>query len=110
MLNILTTSNKITENIEARYKKGLGKVSEIMGILQEVSFGAHYFQMALLFRDSILINSMLCSSEALYGIPNSHIENLKQVDRIFFRKPFQVIYCIKTKMNLFFEAKKHQRE
>ena len=91
--DILTTTNKITENIEARYKKGLGKVSEIMGILQEVSFGPHYFQMALLFRDSILINSMLCNSEALYGITNSHIEKLEQVDRIFFRKLFQVPNC-----------------
>ena len=64
-----------------------------MGILQEVSFGAHYFQMALLFRDSILINSMLCSAEALYGITNSHIEKLEHADRIFFRKLFQVPNC-----------------
>ena len=91
--DILTTSGKITENIEARYKKGLGKINEILGILQEVSFGPHYFQMALLFRDSILINSMLCSSEALYGITNSHIEKLEQVDRIFFRRLFQVPNC-----------------
>ena len=88
--DILTTTGRINENIEARYKKGLGKVNEILGILQEVSFGAHFFKMALLFRDSILINSMLCSSEVLYGINNSHIEKLEQVDRIFFRRLFQV--------------------
>ena len=33
---------------------------------------------------------MLCSSEALYGITHSHIEKLEQVDRMFFRKLFQV--------------------
>ena len=57
--DILTTSGKITENITARYIKGIGKVNEILGILQEVSFGPHYFKMALLFRNSIFVNSML---------------------------------------------------
>ena len=78
--DILTTSGKINENITARYNKGIGKVNEIMGILQEVSFGPHYFKMALLFRKSILLSSMLCSSEALYGITNSHIEKFRKDD------------------------------
>ena len=81
--DILSTSGKIDENIKARCNKGLGKVNKIMGILQEVSYGPHYFQMAISFRNSILINSMLCSSEALYGITNKHIEKLEKVDRIF---------------------------
>ena len=81
------------ENITARYNKGIGKVNEILGILQEVSFGPHYFKMALLFRNSILLNSMLCSSEVLYGINNTHIEKLEQVDKIFFRRLFQVPNC-----------------
>ena len=91
--DILTTSGKITENITDRYNKGIGKVNEIHGILQEVSFGPHYFKMALLFRNSILINSMLCSAEALYGITNSHLEKLEHVDRTFFRRLFQVPKC-----------------
>ena len=36
---------------------------------------------------------MLCSSEALYGITNSHIEKLEQVDRMFFRRLFEVPNC-----------------
>ena len=88
--DILTTSGKINENIINRYHKGMGKVNEIMGILQEVSFGPHYFKMARLFRDSILLYSMLCSFEVLYGITNAHIEKLEYVDKIFFRKLFQV--------------------
>merc|ERR1711942_652718 len=37
--DVLSTSGKINENITNRYNKGVGKVNEIMGILQEVSFG-----------------------------------------------------------------------
>ena len=91
--DILTTSGTINENILGRFNKGMGKVNEIIAILQEVSFGPHYFKMALLFRNSILLSSMLCSSEVLYGITKKHIEKLEQVDRIFFRRLFQVPNC-----------------
>ena len=80
-------------HVITRCSKGNGKVNEIMGMLQEISFGPHYFKMALLFRNSILISSMLGSSEVLYGLTNSHLEKLEQVDRIFFRRLFEVPNC-----------------
>ena len=46
--------------------------------------------MALLFRSSMLINSILCSSEVLYGINNKHIETLEKCDKLFFTKLFNV--------------------
>ena len=87
--DILSTSGKINENIDNRFYKGVGKVSEIMSILQEVSFGPHYFKMALLFRKSILLSSMLCSSEALYGITHSHMENLNKLTGCFSENYFK---------------------
>ena len=41
--DILTTDGWIDQNIGERYNKGVGKVNEIMGMLQAVSFGPHYF-------------------------------------------------------------------
>ena len=64
-----------------------------MGMLQEVSFGPHFFQMAILFRNSILISSMLCNAEVLYGVTQAHIDKLEQADRIFFRRLFEVPNC-----------------
>ena len=72
--DILTTDGKLDKNIIDRYNKGVGKVNEIMGMLQEVSFGPHFFQMAILFRNSILISSMLCNAEVLYGVTQAHID------------------------------------
>ena len=57
-------------------------------MLQEISFGYYYFQIAMMFRNSMLLNGMLCSSEVLYGINNEHIEMLEQCDRIFMRRVF----------------------
>ena len=88
--DLLTTSGKINENIISRYNKRIGKVSVIIGILQEVSFGQQYFKMALLFCNSFLLCSMLFSSKVLYEITNAHIEKLEPVDRICFRNVLHV--------------------
>ena len=56
--------------------------------MKEVSFGQHYFQMAILFRQSLLLNSILCNSEVLYGLNNAHIETLESVDRYLWRNVF----------------------
>ena len=57
-------------------------------MLQEISFGYYYFQIAMMFRTSMLLNGMLCSSEVLYGITNEHIEMLEKCDRTFMRRVF----------------------
>ena len=45
--------------------------------------------MALLFRQSMLINSILCNFEVLHGLKKSHIEKMEAVDRYFMRRIFQ---------------------
>ena len=79
--DIISGNGKIDENIEARVGKGIGSTNSIISLVEEISFGEHYFEMALLLRNSMLINSMLCSSEVLYGIKNKHIEMLEGCDR-----------------------------
>ena len=87
--DILTTDGKINDNIEERYKKGMGIVNQILSILNEISFGEYFFEMAILFRQSMLLNSSLCNSEVLYGVNKQHIETLESVDRYFWRKVFK---------------------
>ena len=62
------------------------RLFKIIAILNEVSFGHFYFEMAFLFRQSMLINSMLCNVEVLYGLNKSQIEALESVDRHFVRR------------------------
>ena len=58
-------------------------------MLKEISFGLYYFSMAMMFRTTIFINGMLCSSEALYGITNIHVTQLEGVDTMLFKSVFQ---------------------
>ena len=87
---IISNTGNIDENIQARINKGNGTVNTIISLLEEISFGNHYFEMALLFRNSMLINSLLSSSEVLYGIKNKHIEILEKCDRDLLIRLFSV--------------------
>ena len=80
--DIISSSCKIDENIEERYNKGIGIANKI------ISFGHYYFQMAILFRQSMLINGIMCNGEVIYGVSKTHIETLEAVDKYFWRKVF----------------------
>ena len=71
--DIQSNDTKINSNIQDRQNKGTGYVNQILSNLKEVYFGFYYFSMTLMFRTTNLINGMLCSSEALYGIAKNHV-------------------------------------
>ena len=48
--DIITSDCKINSNIEERYNKGMGIANQIISLLKEISFGQHYFHMAMVFR------------------------------------------------------------
>ena len=55
-------------NIEAKQAKGMGYISQIMIILQEVCLGQYYFETAILLREAIFINGILTNIEVCYGL------------------------------------------
>ena len=85
----LSNDGKININIQERQNKGNGYVNQILSMLKEVSFGYYYFNMAMLFRTTMLINGMLCSVEALHGITKPHTDQLESVDKDLFRNIFK---------------------
>ena len=87
-LEIYCQKNK--HNIEARVSKGLGIVSQIMDILKCVRFGAHYFEIALTLRESIMINGMLTNCEVWYGLTDNEVGQLEEVDRLLLRRILNV--------------------
>ena len=88
--DLITNTSKIDIDIEARVNKGNGRVNTIISLLEEISFGEHFFEMALLFRNSMLINSLLSSSEVLYNIEMKHINMLEKCDKNLLTRIFSV--------------------
>ena len=88
--DVLTNDGKIDVNISARYDRGVGAINSFFSLLQEISFGQYFFEMAMLFRSSMLISSVLSSSEVLYGVKLKHTEILEKCDKLFFTQLFSV--------------------
>ena len=72
-------------NIIAKASKGLGLIAQIKVLISEISLGFHYFEVATLLRDSILINGMLTNIEVIYGLTEENLKVLENVDKIFIQ-------------------------
>jgi hypothetical protein len=77
---------KNKKNIEKRISKGLGIIFQIMNLLEVISFGHYYIEIALLLIESIFINGILNNSEAWYGLTKSDISEFEDLDRLLLRR------------------------
>ena len=66
--DVVSQDGKNTKNIQNRVSKGMGIVTEIMDILNTVSFGSKYFEIAIILREAKLINGILTNVEVWYGL------------------------------------------
>ena len=94
--SILSDDGKISKNIADRHNKGLVSANHILSLLKEVNFGQYYFEMTILFRNSILLNGMLYSIEALHGLTNVHIQQLENCDKYLLSKALDAISTTAT--------------
>ena len=82
---VLSSNGKNTSNIALRRGKGIGSVRQIISILDDIHFGSHKYKVAIVLRNSMLINSMLYNSEVWYSLSVSEIEMLEKVDEMLLR-------------------------
>ena len=94
--SILSDDGKISQNITDRHNKGMGTANQILCLLKDVHFGQYYFEMTSLFRNSMLINGILFSLEALNGISMQHIEQLEACDKYLLCESLNAISTTAT--------------
>ena len=82
----ISNNGKNTENIKSRVSKGIGIVTDILNILKTIQNGHHYFETAVLLRDSMLINGILTNAEAWHNVTKNDVKELGKVDKMFFGK------------------------
>ena len=78
--DILNNQMPNKENIDNRLSRGIGIVTQIMTILEKVSLGEYFFEMAILLRESLLLSSMLSSAEIWYNLKPKEVKALENVD------------------------------
>ena len=88
--DILSNDGRNTKNIKHRISKGLGIINQIFNLLDNVVFGPHYFEIAVLLRDSMLINGTMTNAEIWYNFTNTEVQEFEGLDQLFFRRLFEV--------------------
>ena len=88
--DVLCSDGKNTKNIKNKIAKGLGKIAQIMNILDEVNFGPHYFEIALLLRESMLINGITTNAEIWYNFTQNEVQEFENLDKLFLRRILRV--------------------
>ena len=101
--DVISSDGSNTENVKKRISKGKGILAQIRNILETVSLGAHYFKIALLLRESLLINGTLTNCEVWYGLKKEEILEFENLDQIFFRTLFEVPHTVPT-VSLYLET------
>ena len=48
--------------------------------MHDYSFGPHYFEVAVVFRNAMLINAILCNSGVWYHLTETNLSDLESVD------------------------------
>ena len=84
--DIISKDGKNTQNVKARAAKANGTINQIMSILEDICFGKYYFQVAVILRNSMLINSLLFNAEAWYNVTDNDLKELEKADEILLRK------------------------
>ena len=84
--DIIASDGKNTKNISARSNRGTGVVNQIMSMLEDICFGKYYFQVTMVFRNSLLISSLLTNAESWYNLTAAEIDELEKVDENLLRR------------------------
>ena len=61
-------------------------IFQIQKTIKSIGFGTYTPEIALLLRNSILVNGMLTNAEVFYNFTLKETEEFEKVDRLFFQK------------------------
>ena len=87
---IITDKCNNEKKIERAKSKGMAMISTIMSILNDIRFGRYFYEIAILLRESLFINTMLWNVESWYNFTENEIEEFEKIDRILLKKILNV--------------------
>ena len=82
---IISVDGSNLKDIEAKADKAQGILKQVKSMLEEMCFGNFLFEVAMVFRNSFIINGILTNLEASYGLTLDQIEKLEKCDEQLIR-------------------------
>ena len=84
--DILSSDGSNDATLKDRKGKAIGCLNNIISILDTISFGHHYFKILITLRESMFINCVLTNSEVWFGLRESDLRDIEDIDRTLLRK------------------------
>ena len=86
------TSNLIQGNINdtilERSTRAIGLRTQIKSLISSISLGSFFFEISLIFRESMYLNSILVNCDSWYSISKKNMEILESADIAYFQVVF----------------------
>ena len=86
--DVISNTGSNDANISRRKSIGIGALSTIFAILNEVSLGYQYIEIGLILRETMLLSKILLSVESWHKVFLYQTEKLEEVDRMFYKQLF----------------------
>ena len=86
--NILSVSDGINKTVSDRHSRGIGIITQLSSLLKSISLGPFYFNVALILRDAMLVNSILVNCESWNFMTKKQIESFESTDVNFMMNCF----------------------
>ena len=74
--DVISQNGSNDANVSRRRSQGIGAISQIFALLNEISLGYHYIEIGLILREAILLSKMLLSAESWHRLFQYQIEKL----------------------------------
>ena len=101
--DVISADGTNTKNVISRQNKSYGINKQIGSMLREVCYGPYFFEVAMIYRESLLLSSILTNSEAWYKVTKQDIDTLEKCDESLLRMVFETP-CTTTKCMLYLES------
>ena len=101
--DVVCSSGSNNRNINRKVTIGIGAVSQIISMLNQVSLGHYYFEIALVMRETMLISKIVSNSEVWYNISKDQYSKLERIDEMFIRRIFNLPISV-PKESLYIET------
>ena len=88
--DVISGDGKNTRTIKKRVSKGIGIITQIINLLDSITLGQYYIEIALLLRESLFINGVLTNAEIWYSLSSEEIKEFEDLDKSLLRKILRV--------------------
>ena len=87
--DFLNSEGSVSDTLSDRINKSIGLRSQLKSIISDISLGSYHFEVSMIMRESMYLNSILFNADSWYYLNKKQIESLEAVDSDFLQICFK---------------------